>query len=135
MLTLIVGGYDLSGGGEDEFVTVEFPEMGEMTTGADGFKTFNGSHDKGAKVTITVLPTSVAYQHLSALCAAQRVAIRDGTQLPAINFRLECSATGDKVLAQNGAFTKEGDLSFGKTISDVQFILELADAQSGRRPA
>lgn len=134
MLTLIIGGYDLSGGGEDEFVKVEFPDMGEMTTGADGFKTFNGSHDKGAKVTITVMPTSQAYEYLCALCAAQRVAIRDGAQLSALNFRLEHPATGDKIVSQHGAFVNEGMPTFGKTVSEVSFVIELADAQTGRKP-
>jgi len=123
---LVIGGYDISGGSESDFVSVERKEVGTYVVDASGGAVFNQNTDYSAEVTISVMPTSPAYKDLGAILRAQYAAT--GGALPALDFSLFDPNTGTRLADRQCAVLEAPGIAFGKEVAAVEWKLLLPNA-------
>lgn len=121
-VTLIIGGYTITGYGEGGAISVEplSPAM-ESSVGQDGQATYARSNDHRAKVTITVRQNSRAHRDLHALQVAQ-----DQAPVPAnIAFLLIAADTGERIADSQALFMERPAIAFQRAPQDRVYVLEL----------
>lgn len=121
-VTLIIGGYDISGFGEGDAISIEpMSAAMESSVGQDGQRSYSRSNDFGAKVTITVRQNSRAFRDLHALQVAQDAA----PSPPDIPFLLVDANTGERIADRQTIFMTRPGRSFQRAVQDRVFELEL----------
>lgn len=121
-ITLIVGGYDISGYGEGGAVTVEpLSAIMESSVGQDGQATYARTNDHRAKVTITVRQNSKAHKDLHALQVLQAA---QPSPLD-LDFLLLDPQTGERVSDSQVLFMERPSKAFQRAPQDRVFVLEL----------
>jgi hypothetical protein len=128
-LLLIVGGYDISGFGEDGGVTLELgADRYEKTVGADGEVAVSANNDNTVIATINVMETSKAYRVLADL---QRDQEDEEGALPALDFLMRDPINGDKVSDRYAVFMNKPAPSKGKKVGSREFRILLPNAAKG----
>lgn len=128
-ILLIVGGYDISGFGEDGGVTFEIPSARyEDTVGADGEVAVSANNDNRMYAVINVMETSKAYKTLADLQKDQEA--EDGA-LPALAFLMRDPINGDEVSDRYAAFMTKPAPSKGKKVGSREFRILLPNAAKG----
>lgn len=121
-VSLIIGGYNISGYGEGGAVSVEpLSPARESSVGQDGQPTYARTNDFRAKATITVRQNSRAHRDLHALQVAQDLA-----PVPADSAFLLISAdTGERISDSQAVFMERPTIAFQRAPQDRVYILEL----------
>ena len=127
-VTLIIGGYDVSGGSESDFMTIERKEIGTYVTDASGQVVFNVNTDFSAEVTLTVMQTSPAHKTLGEILATQMAATDVGGNMPEVPFRFYNAITGEYVQDRQCAILVAPGHAAGKEASEMEWTLILPNA-------
>jgi hypothetical protein len=123
---LIVGGFEISGYGEDGGIEFEYPsDTLEHVAGADGQVTVSRTNDNRMIAHITVMETSRAYRDLATLARTQAAQLAIGP-LP---FLMRCLTTGDEVPEQFAAFIQLPTPNKAKTAGERVFDILLPNAK------
>jgi hypothetical protein len=121
-VVLVLGGYDISGYGEDGGVDVENAAViAEDTVGADGDVTISRTNDARLYVTINVMETSRSYRDLALLQAAQEAQ----GEITALPFMLRDLNNGDQITSNNAVFLERPTSSKGRAVGERAFKLLL----------
>lgn len=127
--TVIIGGYDLGGYGEDGGLEYEFAEdIGEMTVGALGDAAFSYNYNDLVFVNVTVMETTRTYRDLYTLLAAQLTALRQGLPITPLNYFHQDANNGDLVTSAYAAFIQRPGPTKQRTVSERTFRLALPGA-------
>lgn len=128
---LIVGTVRVTGFGETDVATFELAQDDvEMTETADGQTIANATNSDLAYVDLTVMETSHAYKLLADLYQIQRVAMRAGGAIPALNFQMLDGINGDSIASGGATFMRPPLLTKAKAASQRVFRLALPNAKS-----
>lgn len=127
-VTLVIGGYDISGGSEGDFISIERKEVGTYVTDASGQSVFNVNTDYSAEVTITVMQTSPAMRSLAAILADQNAATGSGGNMPDLSFRIYDPNSGAYVQDRQCAILEAPGHSFGKEATEMEWKFLLPNA-------
>lgn len=128
-VTLIIGGYDITGGSDSDFIAVEpNGDVGTYTVDAAGEVTYNVNTDFSATVTLSLMPTSIGHQTLASLLARQQAATGGGGSMLAVDFRLNDPNSGAYVADSQCAILTRPAITFGKEVDAVEWTLLLPNA-------
>jgi hypothetical protein len=123
---LIVGGYDISGFGEDGGISYELgADRFEPTVGADGEVTVSANNNNSMVATIKLMETSKAYKVLADLQTAQE---DEEGALPALPYLHRDPINGDKVSDRFAVFLNKPAPSKGKKVGEREFRILLPNA-------
>ncbi len=121
-----VGAVSVGGYGEDGGVVVEWDsDLFEVTVGADGETVHSRINNDNAKVTITVLETSQAYNLLSLSMQTQIAEVDSGLGLLPKVFAIVDPATGDGLVSAYATFLNRPGMAKNKKPGNREFRLAL----------
>lgn len=124
---LILGGFDISGYGEDGAVEIEAAEdVATPSFSADGQATVSRTNNNALYVNITVRETSRSYRDLAGMWRTQE----NQTPIERLEFLLRDRINGDEVRDQYAAFLQVPTPSKAKAAGDRVFRLLLPNARS-----
>lgn len=127
--TVILGGFDLGGYGEDGGLEYEFAsDIGEMTVGSLGDTVFSHNFNDLVFVNITVLESTKTYRDLFGLMNAQLLLMRQGLPILPLNWYHLDAFNGDLVKCPYPTFVQRPGPSKKKKVSERVFRLALPGA-------
>lgn len=124
---LIIGGVAISGGyAEDGGIEMEWNDvLLEPTVGAGGESAYSRKGNNNAKITITLMETSVAYRNLAILMEAQIQLIDLGLPVVPLNYQMIDPRSLDTVGANYVMFMERPQVNKGGTVGERVFVLDL----------
>ena len=130
-IEFLVAGVPISGGGENDFLSVGRDEDSfTKMTGADGEVVRSKTNNLGGRITVTLRVTSPANGILQGMALTDEVT---GAVVVPVNVRVP--ANGLEIFAEEAWLLRMPNIPLGKTVGEVQWVFDCAALRQVRLDA